>query len=122
MLANYILIRCVNPCPPVFIRIGISIQRQVDSQLDKTRPEALETWSDPIFSEQDQIAKSRASIQQADRKKLTAPVLMDFVLIATLCLNPWAASITFAPVKKEVHLSLKKIFNVAVIKELDELI
>ena len=32
------------------------------------------------------------------RKKLTASVLMGFVLIATLCLKPWVASTTSVPV------------------------
>ena len=30
MAANYIPIRCVNPCLPVFLRAGISIQKRVD--------------------------------------------------------------------------------------------
>ena len=46
--ANYIPIRCVNTCLPVFIRIEISIQKRVDSHLDKTRPAALKIWSCPI--------------------------------------------------------------------------
>ena len=32
--ANYITTRCVNPCLPVFIGVGIWIQKRVDSQLD----------------------------------------------------------------------------------------
>ena len=43
MAANYTPTRCLNPCPPVFVRVGISIQKPVDSQLDKTRPVALKT-------------------------------------------------------------------------------
>ena len=35
MPANYIPTRCFNPCLPVFIRVGISIQKRVDSHLDK---------------------------------------------------------------------------------------
>ena len=82
--ANYIPIRCVNPCLPIFIRVGIWIQKRVDSHLDKTRPAALRIWSSPISHEQDQNVKSKASSQEADRRKLTAAVLMSFVLIATL--------------------------------------
>ena len=48
MPANYIPTRCVNPCLPVFKRVGISIQRRVDIRLDKTRPTALKIWSCPI--------------------------------------------------------------------------
>ena len=44
-LANYTPTRCVNPCRPVFIRVGISIQKRVDSYHDKTRPAALKNWS-----------------------------------------------------------------------------
>ena len=44
-LAKVIHIRCVNLCPPFFVRVGISIQRQIDSHLDKTRPVALKLWS-----------------------------------------------------------------------------
>ena len=51
--ANYIPTRCVNSCLPVFIRVGIWIQKQVDSHLDKTRPAALKIWSSPISNEQD---------------------------------------------------------------------
>ena len=36
-LANYTPTRCVNPCRPVLICVGISIQKRVDSYLDKTR-------------------------------------------------------------------------------------
>ena len=89
MPANYIPTRCVNQCLPVFIRVGISFQKRVDSHLDKTRPAALRIWSCPISNEQDQNVKLKASLQQADRRKLTASVLMGFVLIATLCLKPW---------------------------------
>ena len=48
MLANYIHIRCVNPCRAVFIRVGTWIQRRVDLRLDKTRPAFLKIWSSPI--------------------------------------------------------------------------
>ena len=41
MLASYIRIRCVNPCPTVIVRVGISIHRQADSHFDKTKPVAL---------------------------------------------------------------------------------
>ena len=105
MPANHIPIRCVNPCPLVFIRVGISIQKRVDSHPDKTRPAALKIWSCPISNEQDQNVKLKASLQQADRRKLTVSVLMGFVLIATLCLKPWLAFTTSVPVKSCVLLS-----------------
>ena len=78
-----------QPMPTGLIRVGISIQKRVDSYLDKTRPAALRIWSRPISKEQDQNVKVKASLQQADRKKLTASVLTCFVLIAILYLKPW---------------------------------
>ena len=44
MPANYTPTRCANPCPPVFIRVRISIQKPVYSHLEKTRPAALKKW------------------------------------------------------------------------------
>ena len=94
MPTNYIPTRCVNPCLPVFIRVGISMHRRVDLRFDKIRPAALNFWSCPISNQQDQIVKQKASLQQADRRKLTSSVLMGFFLIATLCLKPWVAFTT----------------------------
>ena len=87
MPANYTNARCANPCPPVFIRVSMSIQKPVDSDLDKTSSAALKMRSCLIFNVQDLIIKWRASTTQADRKKLTASVLLGFVLIAILCLK-----------------------------------
>ena len=112
MPANYIPTRCVNSCLPVFIRIGISIEKRVDSHLDKTRPAAWKIWSSPFSNEQDQNVKLKASLQQADRRKSTASVLMGFFLFAKLCLKQWVAFTTSVPVKSCVPLSLKRVFNV----------
>ena len=95
-LANYTPTRCVNPCRPVFIRVGISIQKRVDPYLDKTRPAALKIWSYPTSNEQDQNVKLKASLQQADRRKLTVSLSMGFVHIAILCLKPWVAFTTLS--------------------------
>ena len=92
-------------------------QKRKYSHLDKTRPAALKRWSCPIFNEQDQIVKLKASLQQADRRKLTASVLMGFVLIATLCFKPRAAFTTSVPVKSCVPLSQKRFFNVVARRE-----
>ena len=48
-----------------------------------------------FFNVQDLIVKLRAFTLQADKRKLTASVLMGFVLIAILYLKQWVASITF---------------------------
>ena len=117
MPANYTPTRCIIPCPTVFIRLGISIQKPVYSHFDKTRPAALKIWSCPISKEQDQNVKLKASLQQANRRKLTASVLMGFFLIAMLCLKQWVDFITLVPVKISAQLSLKKISNVAVGKK-----
>ena len=84
IIAKYIHVQQVNTCQPVFTRIGISIQRQIDSQLDETRPVASRVLSCPTFNEQEEIAKSRASIQQADSKMLTVSALMVFVLLVNM--------------------------------------
>ena len=76
MPANHTRTRCVNLCPSVLIRVGITIQKPVDSHLDKTRPVALKMWSCLVFNEEDLTVKLRASTLQADRKKLTDLVLM----------------------------------------------
>ena len=116
-LANYTPARCVNRCLPVFLRVGIRTQKRAHSNLDKTRPAALRRWSCPSSNDQDQNVKLKASLQQADRRKMTPSVLMGFLLIASLCLKPWVAFITSVPVKSCVPLSLKKIFNVVARRE-----
>ena len=112
MPVNYTPTGCVKPCRPVFISVGISIQKRVHSHLDKTRPAAWRIWSCPISNEQDQNVKLSASLQQAERRKLTASVLMGFVLIGTLFLKPLIALTTSVPLRSCVPLPLKKLFNV----------
>ena len=118
MPANYSRTRYVNPCPPVLIRVRISIQKPVGSHSHKTRPVVSKIWSCLTFNVQDLIVKMRASTLQSERKKLTASVLTGFVLFAVLCLKQWVAFTTFVPVKNSAHLSLKKIPNVSVEKEI----
>ena len=115
--ANYIPIQYVNLCLSVVIRVGISNQTRVDSQLDKTRRAALKKWSIPISNEQDQNVKLITSLKQADRRKLTSSVLMGFVFIATLCSKSWVAFITSVLVRSCVPLSLKRIFEVVAKRE-----
>ena len=71
-----------------------------------------------MSNEEDQTVKLKASLQQADRRKLTASVLMGFVLIATLFLSPWVAFTISVPVKSCDLLSLKRIFNAVAKKEI----
>ena len=100
ILSNSTLTRCVNPCRSAFIRIRISIQRQVDLPLNKTRPSASKIRSCPIFNEQDRNVILKASALQAGRRELTVLELMDFVPIAIVCSEQWAAFVNFVPVKK----------------------
>ena len=117
MPANYTPTQCVNPCPPVLVDIGISFQKPVDPHLDRTRPVALKISSCLLFIVQDLIVKLRASAPQADRRKLTALVMLSFVLIAILCRKQWVDFTTSIAVKSSAHLSLKKVSNVAVGRE-----
>ena len=86
------------------------------SHLDRTRPIVLKIWSCSLSNEQDQIAKPRTTKQQSDRRKITASVLMVFVLIATLFSKQWNAFATFIPVKNFVCFSLRAIIKVIVKK------
>ena len=92
----------------VFICVGSSIQKRVESYLDKTGHAALTIWSCLISNEEDQNVKLEASLQHASLqllysfRKLIASVLMGFFLIATLCLKPWVAFTTSAPAKSSV--------------------
>ena len=54
MLLNYILTRCVNLLKPDFIRVGISVRKPIDQQLDKTVPVALNVCSCTICNEKKQ--------------------------------------------------------------------
>ena len=78
MLANYTLTPCVNRCRPAFLLVVILIQKRTDSRLIRTRPIALKTWSCLNFNEKDHIVRSKASMQEADRRKFIASVSMDF--------------------------------------------
>ena len=76
---------------------------------------ALKTWSALFFNEQDLIVKLRVSTLPLDRRKLTT--LMSFVLMAIPCFKQWVAFTTFVLVQSCIHLSLKKISNVAMRKK-----
>ena len=70
MPANYIPTLCVNPCLPVFIHFGISIQKQIVSHLDTTRPAALKIWSYPIYNQQDRECKTESFFTSGRGKKI----------------------------------------------------
>ena len=109
-----------STCQPM--PTGLYTHWNFDSEMSRFTPRQNKTCSFEIMvmffsNQQDQNVKLKASLQQADRRKLTASMLMSFVLIATLCFKPWAAFTTSVPVKSCVHLSLKKIFNVVARRE-----
>ena len=101
---------------------GLYTRRDFDLETRRFVPRQNETRSFEkmfllISNEQGQIVKLKASLQQANRRKLTASVLMGFVFIATLSLKPWLAFTSSAPVKSCVLLSLMRIFNVVARRE-----
>ena len=95
-------------CQPMLT--GLFTPLDIDSKMGRftlrqNETRSLKTQSCPIFKEQDQFLKLKASIQQAYKRKLAASVLMGFVLIATLCSRQWLA-FTFSCLCQEVLLSL----------------
>ena len=66
MPANYTPTRCVNLCPPVFLRVGISSQKPVYSNLDKTTPVALIIWSCFIFNVKNLIVNWELHYRQTE--------------------------------------------------------
>ena len=80
--------------------------RREDIYLDKTIPADLKKWSSPIFQEKDQNVKFKSSFEQVDKIKLTASVLIGFVLIATLSSRQEVAYTNFVSFKMYVHLYL----------------
>ena len=83
--------------------------------LNKTRN--FENMVMSYFQRRRPQSKMKETIKQADRRKLTASMLLGFVLIAALCLKPWVVLTTFFLVKKRGHPSLKSLSNVVVKKE-----
>ena len=80
MPAKYIPTRWANTCLPVFIRVETWTQKRVDSHLDRTRPAALKKRSCRFSNEQDEKVKLKAFLQQADRRKMIASVIILFSL------------------------------------------
>ena len=73
---------------------GFYTRWDLDSGTSRFTPQqnktaAFRIWSSPISHEQEQNVKWKDSLQEADRRKLTAPVFMVFVLIATLFQRRW---------------------------------
>ena len=116
MLANCTHMRCYNLCRPNFTFIGVSIQSQVHSHLNKTKPAVLRISLCPIFNEQENNVKLKTYIQDADRK-LTASVLMGFCSHCNIVFEAMVCFYHFCPDKIFVHSSLKRIFSMVVRRE-----
>ena len=113
ILFSFVSIRWWNSLRWKHIYI-VSVSIAVGSRQNKTR--SFENMVISYFK-QDLIVKLEASTLQADRRELTSSVLMGFLLIALLFLKQWVAFITFVPVNSCVHLSLRKVWNVALREE-----
>ena len=74
-----------------------NFEKLVKSYFRRTRPES----------------EGKSLYKTTDTGKLIASVLKNFILPTTPCLKQWAAFTTLVPVKSYVHLSLKKISNLA---------
>ena len=116
MPANYTPTRCANPCPPVFIRVGTSIQKPVDSHLDKARPAALQIWSCPISNEQDQNVKLKASLQRQGEENW---LLQCWWVLFSLphCVWSHGLLLPLLSLSRAASLSLKRVFNVVARRE-----
>ena len=102
-------------------RVGILIKRPTKLHRDRTRPIALRITSCPASNAGDLILKLKSSIQQVDRKKLTASVLMVLCFNATLSLKLWDDFFIFVSVIKLVPLSEDNIQRSNIEGKLDEL-
>ena len=61
-----------QPMPTGPYTVHISIQRRVESHLDKTRAVGSRFWCSTIFNKQNLTVKSKEILQQADTRELTA--------------------------------------------------
>ena len=101
---------------------GLYTRWELDSKTGRFTPpqnkiRSFEKLVMSLFQRKDQNKKLEVFLQHADRKKVTALVLMGFILIATLRLKPRIAFTTSVPVRKYVLLSVKKIFNAVARRE-----
>ena len=118
MQTNNIHIRRINLCPPIFIGIGISVQKQVESYLVTSRPVTLNFKN--VFLTFFQRTRPDCEIENFNtpgRQKKYDSFSGDgfsngLILIATLSLRLWVALITFGPVIKFDHFSQKRKFKV----------
>ena len=88
---------CSNPCWPVFLQVGVQIQRRKDSRPNKTKPLAFKIWSCPIFNKQDPNVKLKTSTIQADRKKIDCCSVGGFLSNCNLVFEAMGCFYHFCP-------------------------
>ena len=96
---------------------GLYTRRNLDSETGKLTPRQNKTSSfENMVMSYLQRTRPDCEIESflttSRQKKVSASVLMGFVLIETLCFKPWVAFTTSVFVKSCVPLSLKRIFKV----------
>ena len=116
MPANYTTTRCVNPCPPVFIRVGISIQKPIESHLDRTRPVALKKWMS-YFQRTRPDCKIESFYTTSRQKKIDRFSVDGFCSHCNTLFEAMGCFYHFCPCQELFHFSLKKLSNVAVGEE-----
>ena len=70
MPANYTPTRCANPFPPVFIRVGISIQKPVDSHLEQNKTRNFENMVMTYFQRTRPDCKIESFYTTSRQKKI----------------------------------------------------
>ena len=115
MPANYIPTRRVNPCLPVVIRVGISIEKRVDSHLDKTRPAALKIWSS-YFQRTRPECEIERFFTTGRQKKIDCFSVVGFCSHCNTMFEAMGCSYHFC-LCQELRPSLKRIFNVVARRE-----
>ena len=92
MLAKRTPIRCFHPCPPVFIRVGISMSQQVDSHLDKNKSRTFEKMVMSYFQQTRPDCKNESFNTTVTQKEIDCCIVDSFfshcnaVFEATGCL------------------------------------
>ena len=101
---------------------GLYTRWDFDSETSRCTPRQNKTRSFEIMV-MSYFKRTRPECEIGDffttgrQKKIDGFSVDGFVLIATLCLKPWVAFTTSAPVKSCVLLSLKRIFNTVARRE-----
>ena len=109
--ANYTPSRCVNPCSTVLMRVWNSIQKPIDSHLDKTRSAA---WKKIMsyFQRTSPKCEIERFFTTSRPKEIDCLSVDGFCSHCDTVLETMGCFYDFCPVKKYVLFSLKGLFNV----------